>query len=84
MSDASDNGTSAFQFLMHMSSLFSAPTKLMPLSDQNTEGVPRLEITRTKVMTLELVSMDGINSVMGFFKQVSRKPDRVSEDLQAF
>ena len=56
----------------------------MPLSDQITEGFPRLEITRTKAMTLELVSMDGINSIKGFFKQVSRKPERVSEDLQAF
>ena len=58
----SDSGASAFQFLMHIRSSFSAPIKFVPLSDQIIEGVPRLEKKRSIATTHELVSMDGTNS----------------------
>ena len=58
-----DSGASAFQFLMHRRRSFLAPTKFGPLSDQIIEDVPRLEIKRPIAITLELVSMDGTNSM---------------------
>ena len=58
----SDTRASAFQFLMHRRSSFSAPTKFVPLPDQIIEGVPRLAIKRSISITHELVSMDGTNS----------------------
>ena len=58
----SDSEASAFQFLMHRRSSFSAPIKFGPLSDQIVEGVPRLEIKRSIAITHEVVSMDVTNS----------------------
>ena len=35
--------------------LFSAPTKFVPLSDQIIEGVPRLEMKRSKLLDGEFL-----------------------------
>ena len=81
----SDSGVSAFQFLMHRRSSFSAPSKFVPLSDQIIEDVIRLEVKRSIAISNELVSMDGTKSldrIAQVVNQLNRKPQRFSEDRQ--
>ena len=53
---------SVFHFSIQSRSSFSAPMKLVPLSDQFIAGEPRRETKRSTPITHELVSMDGTTS----------------------
>ena len=61
---------------MQATNSFSAPTELVPLSDQVVLGVPRRAMSRSMPMTQELVSRDGTISrcTALVVRQVKRNP----------
>ena len=64
--------------------LFLCTDKLVPLSDQIFDGVPRLAINLSTPMTQELESIDGTTSIWMALvvKQVNKNAQRFSELLR--
>ena len=56
------NGCMALQFSMHEINSLAEPTKIVPLSDQMTEGVPRRAMKRSIPIIQEFVFIDGTTS----------------------